>query len=205
MNESRSTRALLLESALSLFARCGYDGTSVKAITARAGANQGAVTYHFGGKENLYHEVLRRAGEPLLREVRKAAVSPGDSGERIERVVRAVFAYLAQNQELPALMMHELTLERPIPRPIRHVVGGVFETLVSLVKAGQRAGTIVFGDPVLIVVSIAAQPLYAHWARRPLRAALGRDLHDEKTRARLVEHVVAFIRRGLTPTGRAKR
>ena len=195
---------MLLESATALFAQRGYDGTSVKAITSRAGANLGAVTYHFGGKENLYHEVLRAIAEPLLREVRAAAEGPGESADQIERVVRAVFDYLSRNRELPALMMHELTLERPLPRPVRHVIVGVFETLIGLVKSGQRARSIVPGDPALLVVSVAAQPLYAYWARRPLRVALGRDLHEAKTRGQLVEHVVSFIRRGLAPTGRAR-
>jgi AcrR family transcriptional regulator len=31
----------------------------VREITRRAQANQGAITYHFGGKEELYREVLR--------------------------------------------------------------------------------------------------------------------------------------------------
>lgn len=55
------TKKSLLESATAVFAECGYEHASVREITSRAQANQAAVTYHFGGKEALYREVLRCA------------------------------------------------------------------------------------------------------------------------------------------------
>ncbi|RZA13604.1 MAG: TetR/AcrR family transcriptional regulator, partial [Lysobacteraceae bacterium] len=45
---STDTPALLLDTAEELFARRGYNGASIRDITAAAGANLGAVTYHFG-------------------------------------------------------------------------------------------------------------------------------------------------------------
>ena len=50
----RETTQSILEAARELFAERGYDGASIRAITARAGVNLGAVTYHFGTKERLY-------------------------------------------------------------------------------------------------------------------------------------------------------
>ncbi len=44
-----------------LFAEGGYDGTSIRAIVAKAKVNQAAINYHFEGKDGLYREVLREA------------------------------------------------------------------------------------------------------------------------------------------------
>lgn len=55
------TKQELLESATAAFAAQGYEGASVRGIAAAAQANQAAISYHFGGKEGLYREVLRRA------------------------------------------------------------------------------------------------------------------------------------------------
>jgi AcrR family transcriptional regulator len=52
------TRRALIDAATAIFAQHGYAGGSVRLITAKAKANQAAVTYHFGGKEGLYREVL---------------------------------------------------------------------------------------------------------------------------------------------------
>ena len=59
------TRARLLETAATLFAEHGYRGASVRHICDLARANPGAVSYHFGGKRQLYRTVLRRASATL--------------------------------------------------------------------------------------------------------------------------------------------
>lgn len=55
------TRDALLEAATNVFADHGYAAGSVRLITKAAGANQAAITYHFGGKDELYRAVLREA------------------------------------------------------------------------------------------------------------------------------------------------
>jgi AcrR family transcriptional regulator len=52
------TAAALLEAGRVLFAERGYEGASVRAITAHACANLGAITYHFGSKRDLYDRVV---------------------------------------------------------------------------------------------------------------------------------------------------
>ena len=47
------TRAALVQAALKLFGRQGFDGTSTREIAAEAKANIGSIAYHFGGKEGL--------------------------------------------------------------------------------------------------------------------------------------------------------
>jgi len=60
-----TTRERLLQAATRLFAHNGYRGASVRDICNLAGANPGAVSYHFGGKRQLYRAVLRRAAAGL--------------------------------------------------------------------------------------------------------------------------------------------
>lgn len=66
------TKTRLLTTAAALFAEHGYRGASVRRICNLARANPGAVSYHFGGKKQLYRTVLRRAAstlsEPILQE-----------------------------------------------------------------------------------------------------------------------------------------
>lgn len=59
------TKDRLLEAATRLFADYGYRGASVRHICDLANANPGAVSYHFGGKRQLYRVVLRRAADRL--------------------------------------------------------------------------------------------------------------------------------------------
>jgi len=75
----RNTKEKLVQVAERLFAEKGFDGASVRDICAGAGANLGAVTYHFGGKEALFAEVLDRRIQPMLQtgmEIVQSAMEP---------------------------------------------------------------------------------------------------------------------------------
>lgn len=64
----RSTAERILDAAESLFADHGFDGASLRAITAAAEVNLAAVHYHFGSKERLAEAVIRRRIEPVNRQ-----------------------------------------------------------------------------------------------------------------------------------------
>jgi AcrR family transcriptional regulator len=57
---SLDTRHRLLDAAEKLFCQRGFEGASVRDITAEAGCNVAAVNYYFGSKEKLYEEMFHR-------------------------------------------------------------------------------------------------------------------------------------------------
>lgn len=59
-SRSEMTRQRLLDAALVLFGREGFDAVSTRALAAAADANQAAIPYHFGSKEGLYCAVAHR-------------------------------------------------------------------------------------------------------------------------------------------------
>ncbi len=63
MEEQEKTRTRLIDSAIKLFRRQGYDGTGLTQILNDSGAPKGSFYYHFPeGKEQLADETIRRAG-----------------------------------------------------------------------------------------------------------------------------------------------
>jgi TetR/AcrR family transcriptional regulator, regulator of cefoperazone and chloramphenicol sensitivity len=57
--EKPDTKQALLLAAGEMFAEYGFEGAKTRAIANKAGANIAAISYHFGGKEELYLETLR--------------------------------------------------------------------------------------------------------------------------------------------------
>jgi AcrR family transcriptional regulator len=54
------TRTRILDAAEELFMQHGFEATSMRQLTAKAGANLAAVNYHFGSKDALIEAVFRR-------------------------------------------------------------------------------------------------------------------------------------------------
>jgi AcrR family transcriptional regulator len=65
VNSSASTKERILTAAELLFAQRGFDGASLRQLTAAAGVNLAAVNYHFGSKDRLVEEVFRRRLDTL--------------------------------------------------------------------------------------------------------------------------------------------
>ena len=59
------TRTRILDAAEELFMLHGFEGASMRLLTAKAGANLAAVNYHFGSKDALIEAVFRRRLDPM--------------------------------------------------------------------------------------------------------------------------------------------
>ena len=110
-----STRADLVAAGRTLFARKGFDGTSVRALTTEAGTNLGAVTYHFGSKRGLYTAVLEDGVRPLARRVVRAAEAEGTARARMLGVVEAYFDHFTEHPDLPYLLLQEVAAGKEPP------------------------------------------------------------------------------------------
>ena len=65
---SELTKKNIIFAAQKLFAEKGFEGVSLREITAEAGANVAAVNYHFGNKEQLVDEVIVLHVLPVIEE-----------------------------------------------------------------------------------------------------------------------------------------
>jgi AcrR family transcriptional regulator len=59
------TRTRILDAAEELFMQHGFEGTSMRLLTAKAEVNLAAVNYHFGSKDALIEALFRRRLDPM--------------------------------------------------------------------------------------------------------------------------------------------
>ena len=127
--QSGATRRALIQAAVSVFAEHGYEAAAVRVITAKARVNQGAITYHFGGKDGLYRVVLETVrdslgAQPLLsvadidhhtpeetvRLFIRQTLAPLAGGARVRRYLRL----MAWEQLRPTAVRRRLSAEKPL-------------------------------------------------------------------------------------------
>lgn len=93
-----NTREQLIKAASRLFSERGFDGVSIRDIVRATSANLGAVTYHFGSKEDLFEEVLQRKIAPMRDLGRKIASANIAPEEKLRRMFE-VYAYHVLNTD----------------------------------------------------------------------------------------------------------
>ncbi|MCZ6477751.1 MAG: TetR/AcrR family transcriptional regulator [Gemmatimonadetes bacterium] len=193
LNTDTATR--LRTTGRRIFARQGYEGASLRAITREARANLGAVTYHFGSKEGLYEAVVDSALAPLRNRVTEAASVPGTPLQRIEGVVRAFFAHLNENPDMPNFLLQQVTSGvepiTPVLQTMQHGIG----TLSTLLREGQKDGTILESDMLPTVIGIIALPVHLTLVGQLLSRASG--FPGSVSAGQAEEHAIQFVGRAL--------
>src|SRR5260370_37680832 len=196
MNERDGTRDRLLVAARTLFARRGFAGASWRAITHRARANLGAVTYHFGSKQALYATVLEQLFGSLRERVAAASAPSTAAAERLRAIIHAFFAFFGEYPEAPRLMVHRLAAGEPPPPAVVRQFRPVVDAIIATVRDGQEGGAFGPVEPLLATFTLVSQAGGFPGARgviatvsggpldRPAMAAVGgRHIAEAVTRA----------------------
>lgn len=202
-DSGEETRRRLIASGRKLFARLGFDGTSVRAITREAEANLGAVTYHFGSKRDLYAAVLETGLRPMAHRVRSAAASGGSARIRLLRVVEAYFDHFEDHPDLPHLLLQEVAAGKQPPDVVLEIIREVKDTLAGLAREGAEDGSVRPGHPLLMALSVVAQPIYLTLVSPLLTSLGGADISRPDARRIAKQHVIDFVNAGLAPHGGA--
>lgn len=199
------TRERLLNEAEALFAHRGYDGVSVREITAAAGSNLAAVNYHFGNKENLYLEVFRSRWVPRAKRVQdhfRKSLEGRDRSSPTTVVNALAEAFLAGPLSDDERQRHHQLMARELGRPTdafrmlaAEIMRPFFKELADMLRASLPRG-IEEEQLLLNILSIFANVLYFNFARTAVSHITGRT-YDERFKAQLVEHIVRFSLNGL--------
>jgi AcrR family transcriptional regulator len=78
-----STRELLIEHALDLFTRTGYEGTSVADVLSASGVSKGSLYHHFKDKQALFVAVLERVEDHLVQHIRLASAKASSPAQAL--------------------------------------------------------------------------------------------------------------------------
>jgi AcrR family transcriptional regulator len=120
-------RQRLLAAARTEFSREGRAGARTDRIARRAGVNKQLLHYYFSTKLGLYAAVLDQAGAEMASAIAGLPLAGLTAVERLRRLVRAQFDYLARNEELTRLLLK--------------AEGGTWlDALASLLTEGQATG-----------------------------------------------------------------
>ncbi len=85
--------------AARLFAKQGYDATSVRQITDEAGVTKPTLYYHYGSKEGLAHALLTVPIRILSDRIQQIVESPGPAVERLGDFLEAHFDFCREEPD----------------------------------------------------------------------------------------------------------
>jgi AcrR family transcriptional regulator len=149
-----SKKEKILQAAFHLFARNGYNETSVATVAEQTGAAEGTIFYHFKSKEEMFLTILERIKNDISAAFERfLAEHRFDTGlDMLERTI-SFYLNLASTQEETFLLLHhrypyDLATVNPV---CREHLEGIYNCFVDIleraVRRGQADGSIVDATP----------------------------------------------------------
>jgi AcrR family transcriptional regulator len=139
--KSEETRARILDAAIELFRRHGFQKVTMREIAAGAGVATGAAYYYFASKDALvlaYYERAQREMEPL---VEAALAGERDFEARLRALIQVKLVYFAPDRGLLSALAGYTDPEHPLSPfsaqtgDIRERDTRIFERLLAEGKA----------------------------------------------------------------------
>ncbi len=143
-------RTQLVEIARGVFAKRGYEATSMEEIAARAKVSKPIVYEHFGGKEGLYAVLVDREMDYVVTRIAEA-ISSGSPRERVERAALAFLTYVRDHPD------GFVVLSRDAPVTLAH--GGMSSLLNDVAERVADVFTTTFKKAGY---DARRAPIYAH-------------------------------------------
>ena len=200
------TRERVVRAAGEVFGRHGFDGTTIRQITKRAGVNVAAVNYHFRDKAELYLRVLREA-KGLCSDLGTMEFT----GAPEEQMRGMIFAFVRGLLDPERPTWHRQVIMQEMMRPtpaldliLREMTEPIHRRLRAIIAA--MVGTKLPGAKLdMLTCSVLGQCLF-YVRSQPMIERLAPELNRGQDRVeRIAEHIAAFSLAALCHLYKGKR
>lgn len=146
-------RAQLLSSALELFVGKGLAATKITDIARAAGISQGLLYHYFPSKEAIYVELVGGSFRRLVAAARGLEKLPLPPEDRLAHALTHLLEGLAGDDDFARHFILNAQagffdgLPDEAARLVRRYRRVPYRVVASILAEGQRAGTVVPGDP----------------------------------------------------------
>jgi AcrR family transcriptional regulator len=98
----------ILVIASEIFAKKGYEATSVREIALKAGLNKATIYHYFSSKEEILFKIMDNAMEEALKNLEAILSEDSDALEKFENVLKFYSKYYVSKQAELSLLVNEL-------------------------------------------------------------------------------------------------
>lgn len=195
--DSMDTREKLIHAAKVLFAEKGFEGATVKEIADFAHVNVSLVSYHFGGKENLYCVCLEHFGQARLvmsERTLQEASSLDELKVRLQLFIENIFNTHLEDPEVTVMLMRECDQQSPIAKDVfKRTFLKVYQNLVSFFRMAQKKDLLRKNIDVESLASLLFGGVIQVLQKDGIsREFFGRTIADPKYRETLIQDFISL-------------
>lgn len=148
------TKRKIFEAAMELFAKKGYDGTSIEEITSVVGIAKGTLYYHFSSKEEIFNFLVNEGMKLLKNSIEIKTGKFNNSIDKLKAVILIQIKIIVKYENLITLVISQMWGKEERHLRCREYVYEYIKIIENIVKEGIENGEIFNGNPEAIASGI---------------------------------------------------
>lgn len=167
MKRSLNTEDKILKSAIQVFVKSGFEGTSMQKIADEAGINKALLHYYFRSKEKLFEKAFANIFVKFVPRALEIFTSELDFFDKIRLFIGTYIDLLVQNPLVPGFILQEINRNPDILYNIIREAGVDPSFFFIQVEKEIASGSIVAGSSKHLFINIMSLCIFPV-ASRPL-------------------------------------
>ncbi len=151
VRDSKRTQKNIINTAMKLFARDGFDGVSVDLIAKEADINKAMIYYYFKNKAKLYEKVVNTLLDEIYEQIVEDIKKADKPNDELKIFIETFCNYAWNNPYLSSLMLAELgSGAKNLPDDMFVGLKQIFLLLSDILKRGKERGCFFDIEPIII-------------------------------------------------------
>ena len=140
------TKRKIFETSMELFAKKGYEATSIEEITSIVGVAKGTLYYHFSSKEEIFNFLVEEGMKLLKNSIEIKISGLENSLDKLKAIILIQIKIIVKYENFISMLLSQIWGQEPRNIRCREYVFEYINVIENIVSEGIRKGELIEGD-----------------------------------------------------------
>ena len=152
------TKRKIFETSMDLFAKKGYEATSIEEITSVVGVAKGTLYYHFSSKEEIFYFLIEEGMKLLKNSIDIKTSKLENSIDKLKAIVLIQIKIIVKYENFISMLLSQIWGQEPRNKKCREYVFEYINMIEDIIKEGMEKEELIIGDSS----AIASRNIWIH-------------------------------------------
>ncbi len=148
------TKRKIFETSMELFAKKGYEATSIEEITSVVGVAKGTLYYHFSSKEEIFNFLVEEGIKLLKNSIEIKTSKLNNSIDKLKAIILIQIKIIVKYENFISILLNEIWGQEQRNKKCREYVFEYVDLIENIIAEGIKNKEIIDGDANVIAHGI---------------------------------------------------
>ena len=135
---------------MNLFAKKGYEATSIEEITSVVGVAKGTLYYHFSSKEEIFYFLIEEGMKLLKNSIDIKTSKLENSLDKLKAIILIQIKIIVKYENFISILLSQIWGQEPRNIKCREYVFEYINMIENIIKEGMKKEELIAGDSSVI-------------------------------------------------------